>query len=327
MRAMGIHEHGGRENLVPLDLPVPTPGDLDLLIEVHAAAVNPVDYKIRRGGIGKDALKPRVLGYDVSGVVVGMGAGVEGFKVGDAVYAAPSLARQGSNAEYVLVDHRTAAPKPANLSHEEAAALPLVTLTAAESLHDHGRLHMGQTVLIPAGGGGVGHVAIQLAKVHGSRVIATASSPEAVALAKKCGADVVIDYKKENVVERVLQETAGRGVEVSFDTVGGDVFKQCMDCIAVDGRLVTIVSVPAGVDVNPLKMKSASLHFEFMASSTWFNVRPERQGQTLRTMTELVEAGKLVPHVSHRFKLEDLAKAHEQQESGRTVGKIVVKVR
>lgn len=327
MKAIGIESHGGREQLKPLDLPKPTPGENDLLVEVHASAVNPVDFKIRRGYIGKDTLKPRVLGYDVSGVVVEVGANVEGFKPGDAVYASPSLVRQGANAEYVLVDYRTAGPKPDNLDHVHAAALPLVTLTAWESLHDHARLHTDETVLIHAGGGGVGHIAVQLAKLHGSRVITTASSDESIALCRKLGADVVINYREEGVVERVKEETGGELCPVVLDTVGGEVFKQSLDCVAVDGRLVTIVGAPRDADLDKLKPKSASVHFEFMGASTMWGVRPERQGQTLRTVTEMVEAGKLTPHVGHVFPLDDLAKAHEQQESGHTTGKIVVTVR
>ncbi len=327
MHAMGIHQHGGADQIVPLDIPEPAVGDNDLLVEVHASAVNPVDYKIRQGYIGKDALTPRVLGYDVSGVVRQMGKNVEGFQIGDAVYASPSLARHGANAELVAIDYRTAAPKPANLPHDEAAALPLVTLTAWESLHDHGRMHRGDTVFIQAGGGGVGHIAIQLAKLHGCRVLTTASSESSLRLCRDLGADVVINHRHENVVERVMQETDGKGVPVSFDTVGGDAFKQCLEVVAVSGRLVTIVSVPEGVDVNPLKFKSASLHLEFMGASTLLMVRPERQGQTLRTVTELVEADRLKPHIGHTFPLDQLAKAHEQQETGRTTGKIVVKVR
>lgn len=327
MRAIGIHEHGGIDKLQPLTLPEPAVGDNDVLIEVHASATNPVDCKIRQGYIGKDTLRPRVMGYDVSGVVVRLGKNVDAFNVGDAVYAAPSLVRHGANAEFVAVDARTAGPKPENLDHVHAAALPLVTLTAWESLHDHGRLHTSETVLIHAGGGGVGHIAIQLAKLHGSTVIATASSQSAIDLCHRLGADAVINYRSENVVERVKEETGGELCNVVLDCVGGEAFKQSLDCVAVDGRLVTIVSVPEGADVNKLKIRSASLHMEFMGSATMWGVRPERQGQTLRTVTELVEAGKLTPHVSHIFALDELAKAHEQQESGHTTGKVVVRVR
>jgi NADPH2:quinone reductase len=327
MKAVGIHEHGGHDKLVPLDLPRPTPGEHDLLVEVHASAVNPVDFKIRQGYIGKDALRPRVLGYDVSGVVVEVGKAVEGFKVGDAVFASPALVRHGADAEYVLVDYRTAAPKPHNLGHRDAAALPLVTLTAWESLHDHGRLHTDETVLIHAGGGGVGHIAIQLAKLHGSTVLTTASSDESIALCRKLGADAVINHRTEDVVQRVREETGGALCDVVLDCVGGEAFKTSLDCVGVDGRLVTIVGVPDGADVNSLKPKNASLHMEFMGAATMWNIRPQRQGETLRTVTELVEAGRLTPHVSHVFPLDELAKAHEQQETGRTVGKIVITVK
>src|SRR6266581_11116 len=219
MRAIALSEFGGPEVLKPQDVPTPVPGDHDLLIEVHACALNPIDFKVRHGALAKGRPMPIVLGFDVSGVVRDTGKAVNGFRVGDEVYASPSLARNGANAEFVCLDARTAAPKPKTIHHTHAAALPLVTITAWEALLQRARIEAGETVLIHAGGGGVGHIAIQIAKLHGCRVLTTASSPEALDLCRKLGADTVINYREADFVERVKKETDGRGCPVVFDTV------------------------------------------------------------------------------------------------------------
>ena len=197
--------------LQPQEMPEPAPGEHDLLLEVHACGLNPIDFKVRRGALAKGRPMPIILGFDVSGVVRAMGKAVTGFDIGDEVYAAPALVRNGSNAEFVSVDARTAALKPKSLNHIHAAALPLVTITAWEALLERARAQRGETVLIHAGGGGVGHVAIQLAKLHGCRVLTTASRDKSLELCQQHGADVVINYREADFVERVKQETGGRG--------------------------------------------------------------------------------------------------------------------
>ncbi|MEE9211544.1 MAG: zinc-binding dehydrogenase [Phycisphaeraceae bacterium] len=327
MRAMVVTAFGPADHLKMMDVPDPTPGEHDLLVEVHAAAVNPVDYKVRQTGLRLRQKCPIILGYDASGVVRAVGSKVQTFNVGDEVYASPSLGRDGANAQLVCVDARTAALKPRSLDHAHAAALPLVTLTAWESLHDRARLHTGETVLIHAGGGGVGHVAIQLAKLHGNRVITTAGRDESIDLCTKLGADVVINYRTESFVQRVEQETNGTGCDVVLETVGGDVFEQSLDCVAVNGRIVSIVGGNSPRLTEALFFKNASLHYEFMGTPTVHGIRPQSQGEILRTVCELVDAGKLKPHVSRTFTLEQLPEAHRLQESGHTVGKIAVQVR
>src|SRR5438874_6869503 len=173
MRAIVVPEFGSAEVLKLQDVPDPKPGEHDLLVEVHACALNPIDFKVRRGALAKGRPMPIILGFDVSGVVHDLGKAVAGFRVGDEVYAAPSLVRNGANAGFVCVDARTAALKPKSLDHIQTAALPLVTLTAWEGLLLRAKAQKDETVLIHAGGGGVGHVAIQLAKLHGCRVITT----------------------------------------------------------------------------------------------------------------------------------------------------------
>src|SRR5438093_1067138 len=245
MRALVVPEFGSAEVLKLEEVPDPTPEEHDLLVEVHACALNPIDFKVRRGALAKGRKLPIILGFDVSGVVRGLGKSVSGFRVGDEVYAAPSLVRNGANAEFVCVDARTAALKPKSLDHVHAAALPLVTLTVWEALLLRARVQSGETVLIHAGGGGVGHVAVQLAKLHGCRVLTTASRPESLQLCRQLGADVVINYRETDFVERVKKETAGRRCPVVFDTVGGETFDRSLECVAPDGRLVTCVGTPS----------------------------------------------------------------------------------
>lgn len=326
MRAMTITAFGEPDVLHEQDMPKPQPGPHDLLIEVHAAGLNPVDTKIRRGMHGEKPL-PLIPGYDVSGVVVETGNAVDNFNVGDAVYASPSLARHGAHAEYVAVDSRLVAPKPAKLSHVEAAALPLVTLTAWEALHDRANIHTGETVLIHAGAGGVGHIGVQLAKLHGCRVITTASRPESIELCKHNGADVVINYKEESFVDWVNDHTDSKGLPVIFDTVGDPVFDQSLDCVALNGRLVTIVLNENPRVVSALFRKNATLHMEFMGVPGMFGINREKHGEILRTAAELVDAGKLHPHVSKVIPLEALPDAHRDQEAGHVIGKQVVQIR
>jgi NADPH2:quinone reductase len=327
MRAMVVPEFGSAEVLKLQEVPAPKPGEHDLLIEVHASALNPIDYKVRRGALAKGRPMPIILGFDVSGVVREVGKAVAGFRVGDEVYAAPSLVRNGSNAELVCVDARTAALKPKSLDHVQSAALPLVTITAWETLHRRARVEAGELVLIHAGGGGVGHVAIQLAKLHGCRVLTTASQPESLELCRQLAADVVINYRETDFVERVKQETTGRGCPVVFDTVGGETFDRSLDCVSVDGRLITCVGTPSSQIPQKLFRLCATLFFEFMGAPGVFGVRLESHGEILRAAAALADQGKLKPHVSRVLNLEEVAEGHRLLEDGHVTGKLVVKVK
>ncbi|MBI1370241.1 MAG: zinc-binding dehydrogenase [Planctomycetes bacterium] len=326
MRAMTITQFGGPDVLKLADMPKPTPASGEVLVEVHAAALNPVDTKIRKGLHGPKTF-PLIPGYDVSGVIAAIGPNVAHFKVGDEVYASPSLFKHGAHAEYVLVDARVLAIKPKSIDHVTAAAFPLVTLTAWEALHERVGMHRGETVLIHAGAGGVGHIALQLAHHHGCRVFTTASTDDSVALCKKLGADVVINYKSENIIERVKEETGGKLCPVVFDTVGGPVFDQSLDCVAPLGRMVTIVLNDNGRIVPALFRKNATLHMEFMGAKQLHNMNVESQGEMLATAAELIDAGKLKTCLHKVIALDDLPAAHAEQETGTVHGKIVIKMR
>jgi NADPH:quinone reductase len=327
MRAMVIHSFGGPDVLQLEERPEPVLRDTDVLVEVHAASVNPVDTKVRQSTSVPRPL-PLILGYDVSGVVVRCGARATQWKPGDEIIAAPNLFRDGSNAEYVALDARSAARKPTGLDHVAAAALPLVSQTAWEALHLRARIQTGQTVLIHAGAGGVGHIAVQLARLHGCRVITTASRAESIAFCRDTlKADEVIDYKRVDFVERVKELTGGKGVPVVLDTVGGEVFSKSLDCAAVNGQVVTILGSNTGDRSRGLLYRNISVHYEFMGVPTAHEIEPERPGQILTGIANLVQAGLLRPHVSIRVPLEKLADGHRQVETGRTIGKVAVIVR
>ena len=327
MRAVAISEFGGPEALKSQELPEPVPGEHDLLVEVHACGLNPIDFKVRRGALAKGRSMPIILGFDVSGVVRGVGKGVKGLRPGDEIYAAPSLARNGANAEFVCVDARMAALKPKKIDHVEAAALPLVTITAWEALLQRAKIQSGETVLIHAGGGGVGHVAIQIAKLHGCRVLTTASSPASLELSRRMRADVVINYREEDFVDRVKQESGGRGLPVVMDTVGGETFNKSLDCLAPDGRLITCVGTPSDKIPQKLFRLCATLIFEFMGAPGIYGIRPESQGRILADAAKLVDDGKLKPRVSRVLSLDEIAEGHRLLEEGHVTGKLVVRVK
>jgi NADPH:quinone reductase len=327
MRAAVIHAFGGPEVLKIEERPEPVLRETDVLVEVHATSVNPVDTKVRASSSAPRAL-PLILGYDVSGVVVRCGSRATQWKPGDEIFAAPNLFRDGANAEYVAIDGRSAARKPASVDHATAASLPLVSQTAWEALHLRARISPGQTVLIHAGAGGVGHIAVQLAKLHGCRVITTAGREDSIAFCRDVlKADEVIDYQRENFADRVRDLTQGKGVPVVVDTVGGEVFAKSLDCAAINAQVVTILGSNTGDRSRGLLYRNISIHYEFMGVPTAHEIEPERPGQILSGISQLVDAGLLRPHVSERVPLERIADAHRQIETGRTIGKVVVLVR
>jgi len=328
VRAAVLHTYGGPDVLKIEQRPEPALRDTDILVEVHATSVNPVDTKVRQSGGGGGRTLPVVLGYDLSGVVVRCGPSVKQWQAGDAVFAAPNLFRDGANAEYVAVDGRSAARKPTTVDHATAASLPLVSQTAWEALHLRARIQPGQTVLIHAGAGGVGHIAVQLARLHGCRVITTAGREKSIAFCRDVlHADEVIDYRRTDFAERTRELTNGRGVPVIIDTIGGDVFQKSLECVSVNGQVVTILGSSTGDSGRGLLYKNATIHYEFMGIPTAHEIEPERPGQILAGIARLVDAGLLKPYVSHRLPLERVAEGHRQVETSRTIGKVAILVR
>ncbi|HQU09271.1 MAG TPA: zinc-binding dehydrogenase, partial [Opitutales bacterium] len=283
MQAMALESYGDAHVLKLCELPRPIPGSNDLLIRVRASSLNPLDYKVRHDGHGIVRKFPVILGFDASGEVLEVGASVKGFQPGDAVFGLVGGARQGANAQFAVLDYRSCALKPQRLNFDEAAAIPVACLTAWEAIVDKMRVQAGQTVFITGGAGGVGHFAVQIAKLHGARVLTTAGRPQSRDFLQALGADVIIDYKKEDLVKRIMDETQGRGCEACFDCVGGALFDTVLEVLALHGQVVNITRTNSENLFKALFIKSATLHCENLGAAGYWDNGPEleRIGQKL----------------------------------------------
>ncbi|MFL5318968.1 MAG: zinc-binding dehydrogenase [Myxococcaceae bacterium] len=315
MQAIVLTKFGGPEVLEQRDVGQPSPGPGQLLVRVHASGTNPVDAKIRAAGGWAQITPPCVIGYDASGVIEALGVGVSGFSRGDEVFFTPEIFGNvhGTYAECALVEAAIVAPKPKGLSHVEAAAVPLAGGTAFEAVVRRLSVRPGETLLIHGAAGGVGTFAVQLGKLCGARVIGTASEPHHKLL-RDLGADVCIDYRKENVFERTLKETGGVGVDAVFDCVGGDHIQNSAQCTKPFGRLASILG-PKG-DFTMLYLKNQTYHGVFM----------HREGARLKLLGNLLERKALRPIIAETLPLSDVRKAHERLDSGHGAGKIVLEV-
>ena len=330
MKAVLMTQPGPPDVLSVVDIPQPgITHDSEVKIQLKAAGVNPIDTKLRaRGVLCADGL-PAVLGCDGAGVVIETGAAVQRFAVGDEVWFCHGGlgGEQGSYAEYSVIDEAFVSRKPAAWSFAQAAAAPLVLITAWEALFDRVRLRAGQTVLIHAGAGGVGHIAIQLAKQHSARVCATVSSAEKAAFVRGLGADHVIDYRQQNVVDAVRQWTDGRGVDLVFDTVGPAVLQQSLPAVAHYGQLVTLLDPGGDIHWKAARDRNLSISFELMLTPMLdksLHSARLHQVAILDQCRELVEAGKLTIHVAHQYRLIDAVLAHQAIEAGHATGKSVL---
>jgi NADPH2:quinone reductase len=329
MRVIETREVGGPEVLEPCERPAPTlQGPTDVLVRLMAAGVNPVDTKLRsRGPLLPDGL-PMVLGCDGAGTVEAVGDEVVGLAPGDAVWFCHGGlgGPVGNYAEYIVAPAVAVRPKPTELSFVEAAAAPLVLITAWEALFDRAGLQAGQTVLIHAGAGGVGHVAIQLARLAGARVAATVSGPDKADFAHALGAEYTINYREESLVEAVMDWTGGLGVDVAFDTVGPEVFRQTLPAMAHYGTLVTILDPGGDQNLNEARNRNLRIGFELMLTPMLRDLPAARQhqGDILDRCAEHVRRGDLRIEVSETFPLERAADAHRRIEEGHTRGKLAL---
>ncbi|MFC9295526.1 NADP-dependent oxidoreductase [Streptomyces sp. NPDC057011] len=306
MRAVVVNEWGGPEVLTETEIERPEPGLNEILVRVHAAGVNPVDWKTRASGALIAWGETPIVGWDVSGTVEAVGPGVTLYRAGDEVYGMPHFPRQaGGYAEYVVGPARHFARKPASLDHVQAAALPLAALTAWQALVDTAGITAGQRVLIHAAAGGVGHLAVQIAKAHGAYVIGTASEAKH-GLLRELGADELIDYRSADFAEMVSD------VDVVLDSVGGETGERSLKVLKPGGHLVTLPS-PDDVPADAQGVRTG-----------WTLVEPDFRG--LVQIAALVEEGRLRPVVDTVLPLEEAAKAHGIGERGRTTGKIVLTV-
>jgi len=303
-------------------------GETKLLIRLRAAGVNPIDTKLRKRGTFYPDQMPAILGCDGAGVVEAVGACVQRFRVGDEVYFCLGGlgAHQGNYAEYTVVDERFVARKPSSVSFAEAAAAPLVLITAWEALYERGRLEPGERVFIHAGAGGVGHVAIQLAKLKGASVCTTVSSQEKADFVKQLGADHVMFYQQTDFVQAVLDWTEGEGVDLAFDTVGGETFHQTFPAVRVYGDIVTILEPDANTVWKAARMRNLRISLELMLTPMLQGIvaAQQHQAEILEQCAKWIDAGKLKIHVGKTFLLEEAVKAHQLQETGSMTGKIVL---
>lgn len=312
MKAMVVRAWGGPERFEAADVPKPVPNADQVLVRVRAASVNPVDYKIRRGGDWANLPMPAILGYDAAGVVEAVGGHVTRLAPGDEVfYSAKIFGRQGTYAEYHVEDAEIVAKKPSALSFEQAAALPLAAMTAYDAVVTFFATKPGDTVLVHAGAGGVGCYAVQLAKAAGARVLATGRR-ENEAFIRALGADEVIDYRHTRFEDEVNGLTGGQGADAAYDTVGGDTLPRSIGCVRPYGKLATIVSIDGSI--NAMGLRNQTLYFGFM----------ERTGSKIQAIGRLAERGQLRPVIDSTFPLERIGDAHRKIEAGGMKGKIVI---
>lgn len=328
MKAMILSEYGNDAEFQPEELPQPSVKPGHVLVRVAASSVNTVDTMIR--SMGKDLPLspdlPAVLGMDFAGTVESVGEGVTGFAPGDEVYGcAGGLADlQGALAEYMLADVRLIAHKPKSLSMREAAALPLVGITAYEGLQRAGT-KPGQKVLVHGGAGGVGHVAMQLASHFGANVYATGHGAAQMDVIQGFDA-TAIDFTTEKVADYVATHTGGSGFDVVFDSVGGANLSNSFEATALNGQVATTVSL-VELDLTPAHFRGLSLHVVFMLIPMLYDHKRESHGAILNTLAEIVDAGALEPLLdSERFGLDEVGKAHDRLTSGQAIGKVVVEI-
>lgn len=303
-----------------IELPKPSPGPRDLLVKVQAVSVNPVDYKQRK----IDSPTPRVLGWDAAGTVEAVGKEVTLFKPGDAVYYAGDVTRAGCDSEFHLVDERIVGRKPSRLDFAHAAAIPLTAITAWEAFFDRLKVQSGRSMLIIGGAGGVGSIAIQLAKIAGLRVIATASRPESIAWVKDLGADEVADHRKNlpDQIKRAVDYIACfNDLDAHWPAIG--------ELIAPQGAIVSIVANVKPLPMDAVRSKSASLCWELMFTRPRFQT-PDmiEQHKLLNQVADWLDSGKLrgtLKETLSPINAANLRKAHERLESGTMIGKLVLK--
>ena len=325
MRAAVLTAHNSPLQVGPV--PRPEAGEGQVLVRVKASAVNPLDLKIWKGQAAHARhAPPAILGIDVAGTVEAIGPGVAGFKVGDDVYGMTGGVGgvQGSLAEFIAADARLLAPKPKNLGMREAAASPLIFITAWEGLVDRACIRAGQKVLIHGGAGGVGHIAVQLARAFNAEVFATGSVKDREYI-ERLGA-TFIDYKTTPVDDYVAAHTAGRGFDLVYDTVGGAVLDASFNAVARFGHVVSALGWGTHA-LAPLSFRAASYSGVFTLLPLLTGEGRTHHGEILREATKLMEAGKIVPRLDpRRFRLETIGQAHAAIEDGTAAGKIVVDV-
>ena len=330
MKAALMTAIGGPEVLDLQNVPDPVPGDHDLLIRLKGAGINALDWKMRKKGTRFPDRLPSILGCDGAGVVEKVGDNVSRFKEGDKVYYCHGGIGDypGNYAEMATINEMYAAEKPASISFVEAAGAPLALITAWESLHDRARIEEGQKVLIHGGAGGVGHLAIQIAKAAGCHVCTTVGSEKKVDFVRNLGADKAILYNQEDFVQEAVAWSRGDGVDVLLDTVGGDVFAKSLSAVRYYGDLVTILSPPAEMNWGVARVRNIRVSFELMLTpmTDELEMGKRHHAEILEKCACLFDKGKMRIHIDRTFPLEEVGAAHTLLESGATMGKVVLEI-
>jgi len=331
MRAMVMIKPGGPEVLEMREVATPCiRRPHEVLVRLRAAGVNPIDVKLRAKGTYAESRQASILGCDGAGAVEEVGDAVNKFRPGDAVYYCYGGIglTPGNDAEYALAPEYAIAKKPASIGFAEAAAAPLVLITAWESLFDRARVQTGQKVFIHAGAGGVGHVAIQLAKIAGCEIATSVSTEEKAAFVRKLGATLVVNYKRQDVAEALLRWTKGCGVDAAFDTVGGEAFSQLIPAVRIYGDLVTILQIPEDADWQTMRLRNIRVSQELMLTPMIYALKPglAHQAGILSQCNAWFDEGRLGVHVSRTLPLEQAGQAHRLVEAGGMTGKIVLEM-
>ncbi|MDQ1087123.1 zinc-dependent alcohol dehydrogenase family protein [Siphonobacter sp. SORGH_AS_1065] len=314
-----------------IEFPTPEINDEEILIKVKATSINPIDYKIRSGYLPHLVPAfPAILHGDVSGIVACLGKNVKGFQIGDYVYGCIGgvMGIGGASAEYTKADYRLLSKIPENIDVYDAATIPLAGITAYEAIFQRAPIQPGQKVLIYGGVGGVGHFAVQFAKVLGAEVYATVSSEQQAVIAQKLGADHTINYKKETVADFKARYTNGKGFDFVFDTIGNQNLKNSFEAVRIKGTVVTTVSLDT-IDLSPIHEKALAFHTVYMIIPILYNDQTGKteHGRILHQIGELITQGKVKPLIDEKkFSLNEIAKAHEYAEKARNMGKIVVTI-
>ncbi|MBB4439985.1 MULTISPECIES: zinc-dependent alcohol dehydrogenase family protein [Rhizobium] len=319
MKAAVLTRFGGPDAFEVRDVPVPAVGPRQVRVRVHATAVNPLDYQIRRGDYTAYVPLPAIIGHDISGVIEEVGSDVREFVVGDEVYYTPKIfGGAGSYAEQHVADVELVGRKPRNLTHLEAASLTLVGGTVWEAFAQRAQLNSGETILIHGGAGGVGTIAVQVAKAMGARVVTTALARDH-GFVRSLGADEAIDFTAEDYVDAIARVTGGEGVNVIFDTIGGDTLTRSPLALADAGRVVSLVDIAKPQNLIEAWGKNAAYHFVFTR---------QNRGK-LDALTDLVERDLVKPVIGATLPLARMGEAHELLENGSTRGlrgKVVIDV-
>ena len=328
MQAMVVNDFGAPDVFQQVELARPEVPAEHVLIRVAASSVNPVDTKIRQGKLAAIApARPAILHGDVAGTIEEVGRGVQGLAVGDEVYACAGgvVGRPGALADFMLAEAALVAHAPESMDITDAAALPLVSITAWEALIDKARVQAGQTLLVFGGTGGVGHIGVQLAKWRGAHVVATCSSKDKAEQLTMLGIEDIANYREESLDDIIESRTGGQGFDVVFDTVGGENLQNAFAAARLNGTIVT-TAARSTQDLSQMHAKGLSLHAVFMLIPLLHNISTTHHGKILQQVSKLVDDDQLRPLLdSEQFRFADVSKAHAYLDSGMHSGKIILK--